>query len=106
MKKEIKYRKEENLISKINNGDGHFSEEDEIYLQEMSSEGIVRKKGGKYFLTSYGETIKIMGYKVHLETKKFENNLTLYKSKKSNFLLITFSFFLSAVLIILLAALG
>ena len=92
---ERKYEKENNLIRKINNGGGYFSEEDEVYLKEMASEGILRKKEGEYFLTSYGKTIKVMGYKVHLETRRLEDNLPLNDSKKSNFLVITLSFFLS-----------
>lgn len=104
-KRDREFEKEENLITKINNGGGYYSEEDEVFLKRMASEGILRKSRGKYFLTSYGETIKIMGYKVHLETKKLENDLPRH-NRESNFFIITFSFFFFLVIGISLIALS
>lgn len=97
-RRQIKGKKEEDFLIKIANGYINFSEDDEILLKKMISEGLIDKQDAEYKLTPYGEMIRAMGYKVHLRTEKFEKNLPINSPRKKHLITILLGLIFFSVL--------
>lgn len=76
-------------------------------LKELEEKGLVEKNvENSYNLTSYGELVKIMGYKTYKTAEEFEKEIPKYTPQKTrmlgNFLLIILFALLTVLFLIFL----